>query len=68
MLMNYMEWINRAEQEQKIKHDNDLEVRLNEIYWISNLTNCSEAQKIFEVWWNEMIKDTKLEVLGEHYE
>ena len=68
MLMNYMEWIRIAVKEQQLHYDEQLQERIREVIWLTNLTDCSEAQRIFEVWWNEMIKDTKLEVLGEHYE
>lgn len=43
--MYYMEWIN----------ENEEHPFYEQINWVSNLTNTTKAQEIFDIWYKEMI-------------
>lgn len=61
--INYIEWLNKAEQLAYKLEDDELKQLIKQISWISNLTNTDEAQEIFDIWYNEMITDTQYETL-----
>ncbi len=55
--MGYMEFINAHYDWDTCTPVGITKDKLWQIFWIVNLTNCSEAQSIFDIWYQEMYDD-----------
>ena len=60
-MANYMKWLDEAKL--LVEHEEDVKELLKQIWWIQNLTNTTKAQEIFEIWYNEMVRNTEYDII-----